>query len=199
MLHDLEESRRTNVSVSSHFKQTLPTAASSSPPSTATPLSSANSYVPDGILSDFTIISDNYWPQLSQLEDPPNMDSFVIHPVAAQLLDEYQKSYTELKKPRKINVFQHYGQVLLELAFDNGLSKMFSVSPLQVRLYIYLYNCLILLLLLLLFISLSLCSCCSFLISIGCGWIIFCLIICRHHSFCMWVIAVSFRQQSSAN
>ena len=145
MLHDLEESRRTNVSVSSHYKQTLAsnptptttetTATSASASVSVSPLSSPNSYVPDGILSDFTIISDNYWPQLPQLEDPPNLDTFVLHPTAARLLEEYQKSYTELKKPRKINVFQHYGQVLLELSFENGLSKMFSVSPLQVRLH----------------------------------------------------------------
>lgn len=132
MLHDLEESRRTNVSVSSHYKQTLSTTTTTTTSTGTVSLSNSSSYVTDGIPSDFTIISDNYWPQLPQLEDPSNMDTFVLHPVAAELLEEYQKSYTELKKPRKLNVFQHYGQVLLELAFDTGSSKIFSVSPLQV-------------------------------------------------------------------
>lgn len=130
MLHDLEESRRTNVSVSSHYK-TLQSSVTAT--TTTASASNGSSFVPDGIASDFTIISDNYWPQLVQLESPPYMDTFTLHPTAMRLLDEYQKSYSELKKPRKLDVFQHVGQVLLELEFDNGMHKCFSVSPLQVR------------------------------------------------------------------
>ena len=73
-------------------------------------------------------MSDNYWPSLTQ-------DSMQIHPTIDQKLKEYCDEYSILKKPRKLNILPQLGVVELDLEFDDGTVRTFSVTPLQVFTY----------------------------------------------------------------
>ena len=183
MLHDIEESKRTNNLISSAFNtqihqskqqtqhaqvqvqammvdsttttsnasnnaavsttiNTNNTGTDTSNPSTTTSkltdsdkLLILNKYgLHTGTEIDFSIISDNYWPQLSQFDDEYN---FQPHPDASALIDMYHCIYQDIKKPRKLNIFNHIGQVYLELEFDNNSIRKFSVSPIQATLIMY--------------------------------------------------------------
>ena len=138
MLHDIEESKRANNQIASAMKAAVVTAAAA-----------VNGTIPQSIITkasvaattdiDFAIISDNYWPQLSQFD---NDDDFQPHPTAVTLVEVYHNTYSELKKPRKLNILPHIGQVQLTLEFDDGrIVKNFSVSPIQVS-WVYIIYCL---------------------------------------------------------
>ncbi len=90
---------------------------------------------------DFSIISENYWPRLNQLEmtesamDEGNGDdteSFKHHITASNIINDYLSVYHDLKKPRKLNVYPTIGNVQLCLYFENDVTRRFSVSPIQV-------------------------------------------------------------------
>ena len=74
---------------------------------------------------DYVIISDNYWPSIPK-------DVISYHPEVAGLLQQYQDTFAVLKKPRKLHPAQTLGQVELELDFEDGTTRLFLVSPMQV-------------------------------------------------------------------
>ena len=74
---------------------------------------------------DFIIISDNYWPSLNQ-------DNMQLHPMLEEKIKQYSEEYSILKKPRKLNVLPQLGLVDLDLDFEDGSRRSFSVTPLQV-------------------------------------------------------------------
>ena len=74
---------------------------------------------------DFIILSDNYWPSIPQ-------DTVRYHPAITDLLAEYHDTFAVLKKPRKLVPAQHLGKVDLELDFEDGSSRSFAVTPVQV-------------------------------------------------------------------
>ena len=74
---------------------------------------------------DFIIVSDNYWPGLT-------LDGMQLHPSLDQKLKTYSEEYSVLKKPRKLNLLPQLGQVELTLDFEDGTSRDFCVTPLQV-------------------------------------------------------------------
>jgi hypothetical protein len=78
-----------------------------------------------GLSVGCVIVSDNYWPSL-------NADTFAHHPSALKALTEYQDAYAALKKPRKLHSAHQLGLVDVELDFDDGSSRSFTVTPAQV-------------------------------------------------------------------
>jgi anaphase-promoting complex subunit 2 len=152
MLRDLEESRRTNFTVHSDAVKlvnkcrkrakggegekkggeegeegeecdTVVAAAAGDSPEALAAAESARCV-------DFIIVSDNYWPKLVQEE-------IKHHPDALALLREYESCYAELKKPRKLHPVNRLGRVQLELSFDDGCTRDFSVNPVQATLIMH--------------------------------------------------------------
>ena len=74
---------------------------------------------------DYVIVSDNYWPSLPR-------DALVYHPRIATMLGEYQETFGVLKKPRRLHPAQQLGQAELQLDFEDGASRTFLVTPVQV-------------------------------------------------------------------
>lgn len=134
MLHDMEESKRTNNLVGSAV-ESLKKRGHSFPSSGGDILTK---YGMTGGEIDFAIISDNYWPQLNQFEDD---DDFQPHTDATALVEAYHSTYSDLKKPRKLCVYSRIGQVQLSLEFNGGVIKNFSVSPIQATLIMYVGGC----------------------------------------------------------
>lgn len=116
MLRDVEESKRTNNSVTSALK--------------------AKTEDFEGVV-DISILSDNYWPPLGDggLSDTSQIKH---HPAASDRLTEYMDSYSVLKKPRKLLLQPHLGSVDLDLDFDDGSTRHFSVNPVQASLILHL-------------------------------------------------------------
>lgn len=112
MLKDIEDSKRTNTAVHSALK----TKATNESDSML-----LNSYN----LSDFVIISENYWPNVSK-------DHMVYHPLIQKMIETYHSSYMILKKPRKIHPMETLGYSELELEFKDGSSRTFSTNAIQV-------------------------------------------------------------------
>jgi hypothetical protein len=82
---------------------------------------------------DYVTVSEHYWPSMPR-------DTLAYHPQAAALLEQFQSTYADLKKPRKLQPAHTLGQVELELDFADGSSRSFAVTPLQVSSCItYLY------------------------------------------------------------
>jgi anaphase-promoting complex subunit 2 len=115
MIKDMEDSKRANNAVYSSLTNKAAAAAG------------------QGIVDkdvDFVIISDNYWPSLTQ-------DGMQLHPQLDQKLKRYSDEYSILKKPRKLNVLPQLGQVELTLDFEDGSSRDFVVSPLQANVIMF--------------------------------------------------------------
>jgi hypothetical protein len=75
---------------------------------------------------NYCIVSDEYWPSL-------HVDSSITHhPRAASLQALYTSTFDHMKKPKKLEVAAQLGQVFLELDFDDGTTREFTVSPTQV-------------------------------------------------------------------
>ena len=121
MLHDLEDSRRVNVAITAYLKQSKE------------PKKQLNTTSPE---MDMAIVSDNYWPDLDSFDghagDLDGDELFKHHPSAQQWLSWFEAAYLELKKPRRLEPLPMLGQVQLSLEFEGGVSRSFSVSPLQV-------------------------------------------------------------------
>lgn len=77
---------------------------------------------------NYCIVSDEYWPSL-------HVDSTLTHHTrAARLQAHFSDTFDEIKKPKKLEIAPQLGQVFLDLDFDDGTTREFSVSPTQVRL-----------------------------------------------------------------
>ncbi len=140
MVRDIEESKRTNNAIASAVK-----AAGPRPPSTGTGAPSAGGALESSALAvDCAIISDNYWPQVVQggsLQcvsgggdgSSEATGEIVFHRIINEQIAEFQSTYSTLKKPRKLFMVPNIGQVVLDLDFEDGSSRRFTVTPLQVE------------------------------------------------------------------
>lgn len=82
--------------------------------------------VDSGTAVSYCVVSDEYWPSL-------HIESTLSHhPRAACLQDKYTSTFDSIKKPKKLEVAAQLGQVFLDLDFDDGTTREFSVSPTQV-------------------------------------------------------------------
>jgi len=107
MVKDIEESKRINVNISKR----LSSKASSS--------GAGNIEVEDiGV----TIVSKQFWPTLHGEDIKP-------HPEIQRRMDAFSREYSILKNPRQLSWKTNLGIVELELEFDDGASKNFSVNP----------------------------------------------------------------------
>lgn len=78
----------------------------------------------------YCVVSDEYWPSL-------HLDSTITHHTrAARLQARYSDTFDSIKKPKKLEIAPQLGQVFLELDFDDGSTREFSVSPTQVRAFL---------------------------------------------------------------
>eukprot|EP01041_Mallomonas_annulata_P004911 gene4911-9792_t len=111
MLRDLEASKRVNTAVMSDIGRRTPK---------------------ETLPVDCLLISDNYWPTLR------NTDPLNLHPAAAAIITRYQDTYAVLKTPRKLRPLSQLGRVDLDLEFDDGVTRTFSVTPMQATLIMYL-------------------------------------------------------------
>lgn len=82
---------------------------------------------------DYITVSGSYWPPL----DTESATTFKHHPIAQTLLEQYRNAFVTVKKPRKLEVVPHLGNVSIDLEFDDGTTREFSVSPIQVLLLQY--------------------------------------------------------------
>ena len=112
MLRDMEDSRRVNNAVTSELRGRLGAEWQRSGDD-------------GGIygLVDYAIVSDNYWPPLG------GQDGFKHHRGLSVVLSLYEETYASLKKPRRLHAVPELGQVDLELHFDDGSTRKFSVLP----------------------------------------------------------------------
>jgi hypothetical protein len=76
----------------------------------------------------FTIISENYWPQVLGGAD------MVLHPALTLQIGEFCDDYAAMKKPRKLYPVEGAGAVQLSIEFEDGTTRNFSVSLAQVLL-----------------------------------------------------------------
>ena len=112
MLRDVEDSRRINNAIASELKKD--------------PQQASN--------VDYVIISDNYWPNIASDD---GSESIEHHPSISSRLKCYESTYADLKKPRKLYPIRERGQVDLELSFQDGSTRSFTVLPLQASLISY--------------------------------------------------------------
>ena len=71
-----------------------------------------------------TIISHHYWPNLRRQE-------VELHPMLTGILDEYREQYAVIKNPRELEWYKDLGTVDLEVEFDDGAVREYSVSPIE--------------------------------------------------------------------
>lgn len=79
------------------------------------------------------IISDHYWPQMQN-------QHIKLHPCVIAIIDEYKKSYNNIKKPRLIEPYDWLGTVELELDFEDGSVLDVTAKPLQATLLFHLVD-----------------------------------------------------------
>ncbi len=65
------------------------------------------------------------------------------HESIDEMVSSYCDSFAILKKPRKLRPLNNVGSIELDLTFENGIIRSFSVTTLQVLLIID-YSCYIL-------------------------------------------------------
>ena len=87
----------------------------------------ANPYLLKEDQIDYMIISNIYWPELKSDEAEVNYPSLV-----QSCVDNYLVKYASLKKPRKLEVAKSLGTVEIELSFEDGSTRSFTVNPVQV-------------------------------------------------------------------
>lgn len=88
----------------------------------------------EGASVDCILVSSYYWPTLQ----PQSMKH---HDVISSLVEEYREAYAIVRKPRSLMVAPQLGLVQLELEFDDGTVKEYSVAPAQVTLQNSLLYC----------------------------------------------------------
>lgn len=103
MLHDMQESKRTNNFISNTCLK--------------------NKMIQFPV--EYAIVSSNYWPKLRESSDMKFHDSIQYS------LKYYEDEYADVKKPRKIHPISSLGVVELELEFSNGTLRNFLTNPIQ--------------------------------------------------------------------
>lgn len=103
MLKDIQDSKRINTAI--HSAQEKATSKEDN-------------------LVDMAIISEHYWPSI-----PRSTCTFAE--ILQKPLENYLNTYADLKKPRKLALLPQLGSVDLELNFDDGSVRAFTVTPLQ--------------------------------------------------------------------
>eukprot|EP01039_Chlorochromonas_danica_P006937 gene6937-7676_t len=103
MLKDIQDSKRINAAI--HSAQQKATSKEDN-------------------LVDMAIISEHYWPSI-----PRSTCTFAE--ILQKPLESYLNTYAGLKKPRKLALLPQLGSVDLELNFDDGSVRAFTVTPLQ--------------------------------------------------------------------
>ena len=93
---------------------------------------------------DYLVVSDNYWPTLTDRSGNPVVvdaaeddNSVRHHSLLENKIKEYCEVFEVLKKPRKLHPIAELGQTDLELCFDDGSTRQFSVSPVQASLILF--------------------------------------------------------------
>ncbi len=148
MLHDIENSKRINTAVNNHAPSAVDCIILSNE---FWPLVNEinNSNDEENMLHD----DENKIDELPDLCINNSLDIYKhYHPTARNLLYNYHNSYKVLKKPRKLifldnsllsssdnnssneNESSYLGFVELELSFEDGTNRIFSVSPMHVSL-----------------------------------------------------------------
>lgn len=74
---------------------------------------------------DFVVVSDHYWPAF-------NACDMKSHARIDEVVNKFCETFSVLKKPRKLKPLHNVGIVELQLSFDNGVERSFSVTPIQV-------------------------------------------------------------------
>jgi anaphase-promoting complex subunit 2 len=121
MLRDIEESRRINTQVVNAIK--------------------ANKSLPqNGPILNCAIISDNYWPPVTS-KDGDDASTMTYHPASGAMMTQYFDAFVALKAARKLNMQNHLGCVQLDLDFDDGSCRSFSVDPVQATLIMHMGDC----------------------------------------------------------
>ncbi|XP_073303249.1 anaphase-promoting complex subunit 2 [Primulina huaijiensis] len=111
MLNDLIDSKRTNTNIKATIKQQ------------SKPVADVGEHELSMYNLNCTIISSNFWPPIQDeaIKIPGPLD---------QLLNDYAKTYNEIKTPRKLLWKKNLGTVKLELQFEDR-TLPFVVTPLH--------------------------------------------------------------------
>ncbi|XP_073050122.1 anaphase-promoting complex subunit 2 [Primulina eburnea] len=111
MLNDLIDSKRTNTNIKATIKQQ------------SKPVADEGEHELSMYNLNCTIISSNFWPPIQDeaIKIPEPLD---------QLLNDYAKTYNEIKTPRKLLWKKNLGTVKLELQFEDR-TLPFVVTPLH--------------------------------------------------------------------
>ncbi len=80
---------------------------------------------------EVTIVSKQFWPTLAAGEDIP------VHPDIKKRMDAISREYSVLKNPRQLVWKPNLGLVNIELEFDDGQKKDFTVPPLLATLIMH--------------------------------------------------------------
>lgn len=110
MLRDIEESKRVNTAVHKQLHTELEEKKQEPTEDDAT-----------GAI-DTMIISGEYWPGLQEAE-------LALHPAVDACIERYGAAYAKIKAPRHLNWMKHIGTTTIDLDFDNGVTRSFTVSP----------------------------------------------------------------------
>ena len=123
MLRDIEDSKRINNSITSELLRKLG--------------KSWQRLNVDGTTTgmvDFAVISGNYWPGGTSESD----NTLLIHPNLDENIKLFENMYAVLKKPRKLTCISPLGQIDLDLNFNDGSTRSFSVNPIQATIIMHL-------------------------------------------------------------
>lgn len=115
MLRDVEDSKRTNTAIVNRAKEKQ----------------EANLPV-----IDMLMVSEHYWPVREA--DRQQWDTQKIHANLQAIMDDYQRRYHDLKKPRTLTFWLTQGYVDLTLDFDDGSVRSFKTTLLQANLLYHL-------------------------------------------------------------
>lgn len=139
MIRDIDESKRLNSGIQGKLKvdRQLNTGESERMLSEAAmaqiilPTDNSTDKNRGGSVVNATVVSEHFWPSLQDNE------GVILHPVAAELLAQYNQTYAVMKKPRELKWREQLGLVDLELEFDDNLVLTFQVSPLHASLLLH--------------------------------------------------------------
>eukprot|EP01084_Bolivina_argentea_P121626 215540_1 len=119
MIRDVDESKR----ISDHVQDLLKKAESISN-------HNQDNTTSPRVNLDAIMISSEYWP-------PLNMDEAKWHPSMNVLSEEFQEAYAKAQTMRKLEFRSQLGHVDLEISFQTGITREYSVSPLHATLILH--------------------------------------------------------------